>query len=152
MLTVLPDLTFPINRNSINELMRNLVQLNLQDGALAEMHQRGLGIYLHTFDLWCKSGGRIDYRGPDGHARLLQDATTFATYAIVNRHGDLSAAHLGIDFSDTQIRLQAAGQPLLPTDTSKLLVACTDLCQLSVQDEKRVGLLLDVLGKKSPIS
>ncbi len=151
MLTILPDLQFPISKHQFDPLMSNLVQVNILDGALNEKIQRGLGLFLHTHDLWCKSGGRIDYRGPAGHQRLMQDAMTFCGPGnpVATRHGDLAAAHLAIDFSDTQIRLKAAGLPLLSSDVSDLIGLCRDLCEYSLEQEKRVGLLMDMLGKKA---
>ena len=151
MLTLLPDLKFPLTKAQFNPLMDNLCQLNILDGALNEKVQRGLGIYFHTHDLWCKSGGAIDYRGPAGHQRLMQDAMTFCGSGnpVATRHGDLAAAHLSIDFSDTQVRLKAAGLPLLPSDVSALIGLCRDLSEYSPEMEKRVGLLMDMLGKKA---
>ena len=150
MLTLLPDLKFPITQGQFDPLMNNLVQLNILDGALNEKVQRGLGLFLHTHDLWCKSGGRIDYRGPAGHARLVQDAMTFCGSGnpVATRHGDLAAAHLSIDFSDTMIRLKAAGLPLLPSNVADLINLCRDLSEFSPEMEKRTGLLMDALGKK----
>jgi hypothetical protein len=150
MLTLLPDLKFPITKAQFDPLMSNLVKLNIIDGALNEKIQRGLGLFLHTHDLWCKSGGRIDYRGPAGHARLMQDAMTFCGPGnpVATRHGDLAAAHLSIDMSDTQCRLKDAGLPLLSWDVNDLINQCRDLSEYSPEQEKRVGLLMDMLGKK----
>ena len=153
MLTLLPDLKFPVTQAQFDPLMNNLVQLNIIDGALNEKVQRGLGLFLHTHDLWCKSGGRIDYRGPAGHARLMQDAMTFCGSGnpVATRHGDLAAAHLSIDFSDTQVRLKAHGMTLLSWDVNDLINQCRDLSEYSPELEKRVGLLMDMLGKKSAV-
>lgn len=150
MLKTLPDLKFPITQNQFDPLMSNLVQVNILDGALNENVQRGLGLFLHTHDLWCKSGGKIDYRGPAGHQRLMQDAMVFCGSGnpVATRHGDLAAAHLSIDFSDTQIRLKAAGCTLLSSDVNDLIAQCRDLSQYSLEMERRVGLLMDCLGKK----
>ena len=150
MLTLLPDLRFTITKAQFNPLMDNLVRLNLLDAGVTEKQQRGLGLYFHTFDLWCKSGGKIDYRGPAGHARLMQDAMTFCGPGnpVGTRHGDLAAAHLAIDFSDAQLRLKAHNQPPLSFDVNDLLSACRDLCEYSPQEERRVGLLMDALGKR----
>jgi hypothetical protein len=149
-LRLLPDLTFPLRRDAINPLMDNVMQVNIVDAGVTENMQRALGLMLHTWDLWVKSGGRIDYRGEAGHARMIQDAMTFCPQGcgLDTRHGEIAAAHLSIDFSDTQIRLLTAKLPLLPSDPSDLLRRCRDLYPLSVEDEKRVGLLLDMLGKK----
>ena len=151
MLTLIPDIVLPVTQRQFDPLMNNLVQLNILDGALNEKIQRGLGLFLHTWDLWCKSNGRIDYRGPAGHARLIQDAMTFcgAGNPVATRHGDLAAAHLAIDFSDTQVRLKAHGLPLLPSNIADLINLCRDLSEYSPEMEKRTGLLMDVLGKKS---
>lgn len=150
MLKVLPDLKLPITRNCCNPLMDQVVQLNIIDAGLNERWQRALGLYFHVYDLWVKSKGRIDYRTPEGHRRLVQDAMTFAGSGnpVATRHGDLAAAHLSIDFSDTQIRCAQAGLPPLSADVSTLLSQCADLFEMSAEMEKRVGLLMDYLGKK----
>lgn len=144
-------MTFPVTKSQFNPLMDGVVMLNLCDGCLTEPQQRALGLHLHVFDLWVKSNGVIDYRGDDGHRRLIQDAMTFCGSGnpVATRHGDLAAAHLSIDWSDTQIRCAQAGLPLLSTNVSVLLDGCRDLCGLSLMDEKRVGLLMDYLGKKA---
>jgi hypothetical protein len=149
-LALLPNLVFPITQAQVNPLMDGLHQLNILDAGLSEKSQRALGLYFHTFDLWVKSGGKVDYRGQDGHARLIQDAMTFAGPGnpVATRHGDLAAAHLAIDYSDTQIRLRDAGLPLLSSNVNDLLNACRDLSEFAPELEKRAGLLMDVLGKK----
>ncbi len=130
--------------------MDGVAQLNIIDGALNERMQRALGIYFHTFDIWCKSGGRIDYTGRTCHARLVQDAMTFAGPGnpVATRHGDLAAAHLAIDYSDTAMRLKAVGATPLATNVSDLIGKCPDLAELSAEMEKRVGLFMDMLGKR----
>lgn len=151
-LKVLPDVTFPLTASSIAPLADSMVQLNLIDGCLTDRDQRALGIHFHIFDLWVKSGGKYDYRGRVGHERLKQDAHAYArSESILTRYGDLAAAHLAIDFSDCQIRCQGAGLPLLPTKVQDILVGCIDLCGMTAMEEKRVSLILDILGKKSPI-
>ena len=150
MLKLLPDMVLPVTQAQVNPLMDNLVQVNILDGALSERTQRALGIYFHTFDLWCKSGGKIDYRGRDGHRRLVEDAMRFCGSGnpVATRHGDLAAAHLSIDWSDTQVRLKAAGMPLLSANVSDLIGQCPDLAEFSKETEARTGLLMDYLGKK----
>lgn len=150
MLTVLKDLAFPITSNQFNQLMENLVQLNCLDAGIAEPMQRALGLHLHCWDLFVKSNKRINYLGSDGHQRLVNDAMIFCGTGnpVATRHGDLSAAHLALDFSDTSQRLKDFGLQPLPTTASQLLDGCRDLYGLSIMDEKRVGLLMDMLGKK----
>lgn len=149
-LKLLPDLQFPVTLQQANVLMENVVQLNIIDGALSERTQRALGLYLHTFDLWVKSGGKVDYRGKDGHRRLIEDAMRFVGTGnpVATRHGDLAAAHLAIDWSDTQVRLAPLGQAL-SANVSELIGACPDLAEFSPEMEKRTGLLMDYWGKKS---
>jgi hypothetical protein len=151
MLKILPAMQFPVTGKQFDPLMDSAVQLNILDGGLNEPQQRALGLYLHVFDLWVKSKGKIDYRGDEGHKRLVQDAMTFCGTGnpVATRHGDIAAAHLSIDFSDTQIRCTQSGLPLLPTNVSSLLDGCRDLYGLSLTDEKRVGLLMDSIGKRS---
>ena len=151
MLKILPKLVFPVTKAQFNPLMDSIVNLNLIDGTLTDPQQRAIGIYLHIFDLYVKSNGAIDYRDIAGHERLKQDAETFCGSGnpTVTRHGDLTAAHLAIDFSDTSVRCQQAGLPPPPNTPSGLINACIDLCFLTAQDEKRIGLLLDYLGKKA---
>lgn len=150
MLRVLPKLIFPVTPGQVAPLMDGVVQLNLMDGTLTEPQQRALGIYLHIFDLYVKSQGKIDYRGVAGHERLKQDAMTYSGGSpIVTRHGDLAAAHLAIDWSETAVRCRQYGLPPPPNTTSDMLTECIDLCGLSVEMEKRVGLLMDILGMKT---
>lgn len=150
MLKLIPDIVLPVTQRQFDPLADVLYQVNILDAGLNEKIQRGLGLYFHTWDLWCKSNGKIDYRGPAGHSRLVQDAMTFCGTGnpVATRHGDLSAAHLAIDFSDTQVRLKAHGLPLLSWDVNELINACRDLSEYSPEQEKRVGLLMDMLGKK----
>lgn len=150
MLKTLPDFRLPISQSQFNPLMDSVVQLNIIDAGLSDRSQRALGIYFHTFDLWVKTGGRLDYRGRDGHARLVQDAMNFCGTGnpVATRHGDLAAAHLAIDFHDTQVRLAQNKLPLLSSDVSYLISQCPDLAEFSAEMEKRVGLLMDFCGKK----
>lgn len=144
---------FPITGSQFNPIMDGVVQLNVIDGALNEPQQRAIGIYLHVFDLYVKSGGKIDYRGVAGHERLKQDAMTFCGSGnpCATRHGDLAAVHLAIDFHDTAVRCKAAGLPLPPATASQLVANCRDLTGLTIEMEKRVGILLDFLGKKPAV-
>ena len=150
MLKILPQLKYPITRKQFDPLMDSIVNLNVLDAGITEPEQRGIGIYLHKFDLFVKSGGKIDYRGLAGHERLKQDAAIFCGEGnpVATRHGDLAAAHLAIDFSDTAIRCIQYRLPIPPNTPHGLLENCEALTGLSVIDEKRIGLLLDMLGKK----
>jgi hypothetical protein len=146
---MLPDIVFPITGKSINALMDNLVQLNLVEGGINERQQFALGINFHVYDLLVKTAGKINYTGRDGHARMMQDAMSFAgCNPAITRHGDLAAAHLSVDFHDTQKRLSEAGLPLLPITVNDLLGMCADLAVFAPRDERRVLLLLDYLSKK----
>jgi hypothetical protein len=129
-----------------------VVQLNILDAGITEPVQRALSLHLHVFDLWVKSKGKLDYRGVYGHRRLIDDAMAFCGTGnpVITKHGDLAAAHLALDYSDTAIRIhQTPGMAQIPSDVSQLMEGCTDLYGLSMIDEKRVGLLMDYLGKKS---
>jgi len=150
MLHILPDMVFPVTQAQCDPLMKSVAQLNLIDGCLSEKQQRGLGLYLHIYDLWVKSGGKIDYRGAEGQNRLIQDAMTFCGTGnpVATRHGDLAAAHLGIDHSDTQLRLIQYGFPQLPADVNTLLKLSVELCEYPPEMEKRVGLFLDYASKR----
>jgi len=150
MLTLLPDLTFPVSRQAANALMSSVVQLNTLDAGIAENMQRGLGLMLGVEELYVKSKGVLDYQGVAGHQRLIQDAATFCPSgcALATRKTDLEAAHLAIDFSNCQKRFMEAGIPLLPADVNLLLAMAKDLYGLSVQDERRIGLFLDYLSKR----
>lgn len=143
-------MTAPITRSQFDPLGDNLHQLNRQDAALTEQIQRALGVDLHCWDLWVKSGGKWDFRFKAGHERLKDAASVFCGDAnpVSTRHGDLEAAHLSIDFHDSQTRLMQAGLPLLTTDVNKLISDCRDLYELSVIEEKRLGLVLDYLSKR----
>lgn len=150
MLQLLPDITFPVSHRHADRLNDDIAQLNILDAGVTEGKQRGLSLYFHTFDLWCKSGGKIDYRGEAGHARLVEDAMRFvgSGNSVSTKHGDLAAAHLALDWHDCQMRLKAAGQPLLSFDVNQLLVECAKLCEYPIELEKRTGLLMDFLGKR----
>lgn len=150
MLTLLPDIAFPVNHSQADRLNDDIVQLNLLDAGITEKQQRGLGLYFHTFDLWVKSRGKIDYRGDEGHRRLVEDAMRFVGTGnpVATRHGDLAAAHLSLDWHDCQMRLKGIGQPMLSSDVNVLLNECRSLCEFHVEQEKRTGLLMDYLGKK----
>lgn len=152
-LKLLPDMVLPVSGKQVNPLMDSVVQMNILDAALSGRVQRALGLYFHTFDLWCKSNGKIDYRGRDGHRRLVEDAMRFVGTGnpVATRHGDLAAAHLAIDWSDTQIRLTQAGMPLLSSNVSDLVGQCPDLAEFSEETEKRTGLLMDYLGKRQVV-
>lgn len=150
MLKVLPDLTFPVTAKQADPLMDNLVQLNIIDAGLSEKTQRALALFFHTWDIWIKTGGKVDYRGPDGHTRMLQDGMAFVGSGnpVATRHGDLAAAHLAIDWHDTQMRLKKAGMPLLVGDVASLFDQCRDLAEYAIEIDKRVGLLMDYVGKR----
>ncbi len=153
MIKSLPNFRLPITLDQFNPLMDNLVQLNILDAGLNDKAQRGISLYLHTYDLWVKSRGVIDYRGPKGHQRLVEDAMTFCGHGnpVATRHGDLAAAHLAIDWHDTQNRCLMTGLPLLSTDNSALLNEARELSEYSPEMEKRVGLLMDWLGKRPSV-
>lgn len=147
-LKILPVLVFPITAASINPLFEGVVKLNTIDAGIPEPTQRALSLYLHCIDLFVKSKGKYDYRNPTGHARLKQDAFSFCPASIVTRHGDLSAAHLSIDWSDTAIRCIQSSLPQPSSDVNELLLASRDLVGMPPEDYKRIGVLLDYLSKK----
>lgn len=148
MLKILPAATFPITATSSATLMDGLVQTNKLDAGLSEQSQGGLILYLHVLDLFIKTNGAIDYRGDAGLERLKADAQRFAPSQIVTRHGDLTAAHLAIDYSDTAIRTQQAGLPVPSGDVNKLVYDSREYAVMSNQLQKQIGLLLDWCGKK----
>lgn len=149
-LRLLPDIVYPITQNQVDPLMDNVAQLNTLDAGVTINQQKALTLYFHIFDLYVKSHGRIDYRGKDGQARLMQDAMTFVGTGnpVATRHGDLPAAHLSIDYHDTQTRLAQAGLPILSAVVNDLIAQCADLAAFPPQIENRVGLLMDYLGKR----
>ena len=145
----LPDLKFPITPTQVNPLMDGVQQLNSVDAGIPERTQRALTIFFHVHDLYCKSNGRIDYRGDEGRGRMVQDAITFlGGTTIASKHGDLAAAHLSIDYHDTQHRLAGAGLPALPSDVNELIGLCRKMADYPSQTEQRVALLLDYLSKR----
>ncbi len=148
-LRLLPDLTWPITPVSINPLMDNVVQLNSIEAGIPDRVQRALTLNFHIFDLFVKSHSRIDYRGEEGRQRMVQDAMSFiGGSTIASKHGDLPAAHLSIDYHDTQSRLAAAGLPALPSDVNELIAMSRKLADYPSQTEQRVALLLDYLSKR----
>lgn len=153
MLQVMPNPVFPVTLHQFDPLMNSVVKLNILDAGLSDKSQRGIGLYLHTYDLYVKSGGKINYLGKDGHQRLMEDALTFCGYGnpVATRHGDLAAAHLAIDWHDTTMRCIAMGLPLVSPDVSVLLNEARHLSEYSPELEKRTGLLMDWLGKKTLI-
>ena len=150
MLITLPDITWPVTKEQANTLMVDVQQLNILEGGLSEPSQRGLGIYFHTFDLWVKSKGKIDYRGVDGHRRLVEDAMRFVGTGnpVATKHGDIAAAHLSLDWHDTQMRLKEGHHAPISSRVGDLLHESRELAALSIEMEKRTGLLLDYLGKR----
>lgn len=123
--------------------------MNILEAGIHERFQKALGIFFHVIDTYCKTNGAVDYRGPEGHKRLVQDAMTFCGgSSVATKHGDLAAAHLGIDFSDTQIRLKEKGLPPIPDNVSDLLKMCSDFANFPPQMENRIGLFLDYIGKR----
>lgn len=153
MLTTLPNLVFPITVHSMDPLMTNMVQLNLVDGCLSRQQQRAMGIFLHKIDLFVKSNGYFNYLGKGGTDRLKRDAYNFCRDEnALQRHGELAAAHLAIDYHDTVTRIQTSppipGFSALPNSVNGLLPLFTDLVGISDKEEQRIGLFLDYAGKK----
>lgn len=148
-LRMLPDLVAPITNRQINALMDNIMQLNTVDAGIHERYQRALTINFHIYDLFVKSHGKWDYRGLDGLNRLTQDAMSFiGGSTIASKHGDLPAAHLAIDYHDTQSRLAGAGMATLSHEVNDLLLMSRSLADLPPQTEQRIALLLDYLSKR----
>ena len=150
MLTLLPDLVYPITPGQINALMDNIVQLNVVDAGLTQRAQEALDIALDCYEILAKTGGKIDYTGLDGHRRLHEDAMRLISDGnpIMTRHGDLSAAHLSIGFHDAQIHLRNAGMHLLTNNRDDLLNMARDIMQFPKRTEDRIGLFLRLLKKK----
>lgn len=149
MLRLLPNLQWPITPRQIEPLLGNLVQLNLIEAHLSSSQQRALSILFSISDRWVKSNGKLDYRGSDGHARLMQDAMSFVgATPIVTRHGDLAASHLALDFHDAQCRLMQAGHMLLSDDRDTLLSMVQDFINVPPQTQDQILVLMDYLSKK----
>lgn len=152
MLTLLPDLTFPVTSKQADALMVCLTQLNLMEGSLHEKQQRALSILFHAYDLWLKTHGALDYRSPDGHRRLVEHSEALLSGSpVTTRVGDLAAAHLAIDHHDTQMRLKERGLPPISSDVSTLLNECRDYAQFPIEMLKRISLALDLMGKRKLI-
>lgn len=153
MLRLLPDMVYPVTQKQVDPLMDNVVQLNILDAGVTVNQQKALTLFFHIYDLFVKSNGQINYQGKEGHGRLVQDAMNFVGPGnpVATRHGDLAAAHLAIDFHDTQTRLKQAGLPALPYDKNNLIALCADLANFPTQTESRIGLLMDYLGKRKLI-
>ena len=129
--------------------MANLVGLNLIEAHLSSSQQRALAILFSISDRWVKSGGRVDYRGPDGHSRLMQDAMSFVgATPIVTRHGDLAASHLALDFHDAQCRLMQGKHMPMSDDRDTLLSMVQDFINLPLQTLEQMLVLLDYASKK----
>ena len=149
-LKLLPDLTFPLTQAQINPLLESVQKLNVLDAGVDPRTQKAIDIMLHAWDLKAKTGGRIDYTGPNGHARLYQDAVRLVPEFLATKHGDLRAAHLGIDFNNTQVDLRTAGMALLPGGTFELINMCRDILNTPIRTDERMSLLLSLLSKKTP--
>ena len=150
MLKLLPTLTFPITHNQVNGLYDGVVQLNVLDAGLSDRSQKALDIVLDTYEIKAKTSGAIDYTGPGGHLRLFQDAMNFVGDGnpIATRHGDMRAAHLAINWNNTQVALANAGMTLLSADVNQLILLCRDFTVLPLRSEDRIGLFLSYLRKK----
>lgn len=149
-LKILPSIVYPVNPSQANVLHENVVQLNLVDAGLNPRQQQAIGLTCDIYDLLAKSGGAVDYRGVAGHRRLYADAMAFVGTGspIVTRHGDLKAAHLAIDYSDTQQKLAKAGMAPIPSEVALLLKESIDLSNLPGKEDDRIALLLRYLLKK----
>ena len=152
-LSKLPNLTFPVSSRQVNALMENVVKMNVLDAGIAERVQKALDIEFHVQEIKADTNGAVNYTGPDGHRRLVQDAMSFVGDGcpIVTRHGDLKAAYLAIAFNDTQYKLARAGMPLLSDDVQTLLTTVRDLLTMPPRTEDRIGLYLSYLRKKDPL-
>ena len=149
-LKILPSIVFPVTPAQANVLHENVVQLNLVDAGLNPRQQQAIGLTCDIYDLLAKSAGAIDYRGVQGHKRLYADAMAFVGTGspIVTRHGDLKAAHLAIDYSDTQQKLAKAGMPPISSLVAELLNESRDFANLPGREDDRCALLLRYLLKK----
>lgn len=150
MLILMPDVTFPVTPKQADALMVNAQQMNIIDAGLNDNMQRALGIQFDIYDLLAKTGGKIDYRRRDGHERLYADATAFvgSGSTLVTRHGDLKAAHLAIDYNDTQRKLERVNLPPLKADVHELLRQVYDLTVLPPREDDRIALYLRYILKK----
>lgn len=146
----MPDVTFPVTPKQADTLMVNAQQMNLIDAALNDNMQRSLGIQFDIYDLLAKTMGKIDYRRREGHDRLYADAMAFVGHGnhIVTRHGDLKAAHLAIDYNDTQHKLQVANLPPLQSHVGELLRQIYDVTVLPAKEHDRIALYLRYMLKK----
>ena len=150
MLTLLPDLVYPVTGAQINALMDNVVQLNLVDAGLTSRDQDAIDIMLDCYEIKAKTNGAIDYTGLDGHRRLHEDAMRLVNDGnpIMTRHGDMTAAHVAIGYHDAQINLRTAGMPLLSSNRNDLLALSRDILQFPKRTEARMALFLRYLRKK----
>ena len=150
MLTLLPDLVYPVTGAQINALMDNVVQLNLVDAGLTSRDQDAIDIMLDCYEIKAKTNGAIDYTGLDGHRRLHEDAMRLVNDGnpIMTRHGDMTAAHVAIGYHDAQINLRTAGMPLLSSNRNDLIALSRDILQFPKRTEARMALFLRYLRKK----
>lgn len=152
-LVSMPQITFPVSFRQVDALMQNCVQLSVIDAGIADRMQKALDLELHAQEVKADTGGAIDYTGKAGHARLAQDAMSFAGDGcpIITRHGDLKAAFLAIAFNDAQSKLAKAGMPLLSREVNDLVRSVQDILTLPPRTEDRMGLFLSYLRKKPPV-
>lgn len=149
-LTILPDAVFPMTSQQCDAINANLVQLNVLDAGLHHEWQRALGLYFKIAELKAKTKGAIDYSGPTGHRKLMEDAMIFAGHgnAFTTRHGDLLAAHLAIAYHNAQVKTTQAGFAAIPNDVNALVKEANDFSSLPPQMEERLDLLLNFLKKR----
>jgi hypothetical protein len=149
-LSLLPDLKWPITPKQSEVLLANAVQMSFIDAGLNDSQQRALGILFDIYDVLARSKGMLDYRGKEGNARLYADATAFAGSGspLVTRQGDLKAAHLAIDYHDTQRKLLIVGMPGLSDDVQKLVSTLGGLVALAAKEDDRISLYLRYVLKK----
>jgi hypothetical protein len=152
-LRLLPDLTFPITSKQCDGLIDLVVQLNILDAGLTERDQKALDIVLETYELKAETGGVIDFTGEVGQQALFQAAMNFCGTGnpIITRHGDLRAAHLGINYHNAQVKLKKAGMPALSNIVNDLLILGRKIAVFPPQTEDRMALLLSYMQKKKEV-
>ena len=76
------------------------------------------------------------------------DACVLIPEVVITKHGDLRAAHLGLDFTNAQMKLKQSGFSELTIDRDDLINGCRDILNFPLRTEDRMSLLLSYLAKQ----
>lgn len=149
ILSTLPPIHFPLTFQQVGALMDFVQKMNVVDAGVDPRTQKAADIEFHIYELLADTRGTRDYRGRDGHARLVQESMAFIPEQLVTKHGDLRAAHLAINYNNAQAKLKRHGFAPMTDNRDTLVNECRDLLAFPLGTEERVSLYLNYLAKKT---